>query len=299
MGHGHHHHGRTGIQESTRRLKWTLVLVVLYMVAEVIGGLVAGSLALLADAGHMLSDAGSLALALFAMWIARRPATPQKTYGYYRTEILAALAQGVALVLVAVFIFVEAWERFQDPPAVLGPLMMAVAAGGLAVNLTGLYLLHSGRKESLNLEGAWLHVMADTAGSVGAILAGIVIWTTGWTLADPLASVLIATLVLASSWRLLEESVSVLMEGAPADLDVDAIRDLIRGMPGVLGVHDLHVWTITTGMVSLSVHVERSTEASAGSVLHDIQRALHDRFDIHHSTIQLEPAGFEEEERSW
>ncbi len=297
----HDHGGNTGadLARSTGRLKWTLGLVVAYMAAEVVGGLLTNSLALLADAGHMLSDAGSLGLSLFAMWVARRPPDPKRTFGYYRTEILAALVNGVTLVAVALYVFVEAWHRFQDPPEVMGPLMMGVAVGGLVVNGIGLALLHGGRKESLNMEGAWLHVMADAAGSVGAIAAGLVIWTTGWNLADPLASILIGLLVLGSSWRLLRESVAVLMEGTPEHLDVDEIREAIRGVEGVAGVHDLHVWSITSGMVSLSAHVERSGERTAGRILADVQATLRDRFRIGHCTLQLEPPDFHEESPDW
>lgn len=297
----HDHPGNTGadLDRSTGRLKWTLVLVVAYMSAEVVGGLLADSLALLADAGHMLSDAGSLALALFAIRVARRPSTSERTFGHYRTEILAALANGVALVVVSLYIFWEAWRRFHDPPEVAGGLMMGVAVGGLLVNVAGLFLLHRGRKESLNMEGAWLHVLADAAGSVGAITAGAVIWWTGWNLADPVASVLIGALVLASSWRLLRESVSVLMEGAPAHLDVDDIRDAMAAVEGVTGVHDLHVWTITSGMVSLSAHVERGDGRPAARVLADIQAVLRRRFDIRHCTVQVEPPGFDEDDAGW
>jgi len=231
--------------------------------------------------------------------VARRPPTPERTFGYYRTEILAALLHGVTLVAVALYIFYEAWHRFQDPPEVLGPLMMGVAVGGLVVNGIGLWLLHEGRDESLNMEGAWLHVLADTLGSVGAIVAGLVIWLTGWNLADPVASVLIGALVLGSSWRLLRQSVAVLLEGAPEHLDVDEIREALRGVDGVAGVHDLHVWSITSGMVSLSAHVEREERRAPGSLLSDLRKMLRERFDVGHSTLQIEPAEFEEERTEW
>lgn len=294
--HGHQNDHPGHREHDARRLKWTLALVLAYMAAEVAGGLVSGSLALLADAGHMLSDAGSLALALFALWIAERPPTREKTYGYYRMEILAALANGVTLVLVALYIFYEAWHRFQDPPDVTGAIMMGVATGGLLVNLAGLALLHSSRDRSLNLRGAWLHVLADAAGSVGAIVAGVLVWWQGWNWADPAVSVLIGLLVLASSWSLLKESVAVLMEAAPAGIDVDRVRDEMVGIDGVVGVHDLHVWSITSGLVSLSAHVAVDDTRPAAAVLGEVRHALQDRFGIGHTTIQLEPEGFVEPE---
>lgn len=306
MGHSHHHgHGHShdhshdhshGTRERNRkRLAWTLGLVVLYMVAEVIGGILTNSLALLADAGHMLSDAASLALALFAMWIAQRPPTSERTYGYYRAEILAALFNGATLVAISVFIIYEAYQRFTDPPEVLGPLMMAVAAGGLVINLIGLWLLHAGRSESLNVRGAWLHVLGDTLGSVGAIGAGALIWAFGWTWADPLASVIIAVLILFSAWNLLRESVAVLMEGAPGHIDVDEVRNAIRGVDGVLAVHDLHVWTISSGLVALSAHVDVDCLDGYSERLGHLRHMLHEEFGIGHTTIQIEPAEYEHE----
>lgn len=276
---------------SQRRLVVVLVLVLVYMGAEVVGGLLTGSLALLADAGHMLSDAGSLGLALFALWFARQPSPPERTYGYYRSEILAALAHGGTLVAVSLWIFYEAWQRFQDPPAVEGGLMMAVAAGGLLVNLTGLWILRGGRRGSLNVRGAWLHVLADTLGSLQALAAGGLILLFGWSLADPIASVLIGLLVLSSAWKLTREAVAVLMEGAPGHIDVDEVRDAIRETPGVEAVHDLHVWTITSGFVALSCHVVASGR-SRGEVLRDVERTLDERFGIGHTTIQVELPGY-------
>ncbi len=272
---------------SVRRLGWTLGLVVVYMGAEVVGGVLSNSLALLADAGHMLSDAASLALALAAMWIARRPRTAEHTYGYHRAEILAALANGAALVAIATFIVVEAWQRFQSPPEVRGGLMVVVASGGLVVNLAGLWLLHGGREDSLNVRGAWLHVLTDTLGSVQAIVAGALIWALGWRWLDPVASVLIALLVVWSAWSLLRDSVNVLLEAAPAGLDTREIEATLLGLVGVAELHDLHVWTITSGFISLSVHVVPTPDAPA-NLLWRIREVLHDRFDIEHSTVQIE-----------
>ena len=290
--HSGHAHGGRGA--SRKRLAITLGLVSLYLVAEVVGGLLTNSLALLADAGHMLSDAAALALSLFAMWIAERPPTPRRSYGYYRTEILAALLNGATLVAISIFIFAEAWERFRDPPQVQGALMMGIAAGGLAVNLVGLWILNAGRSESLNVRGAWLHVLTDALGSVGAILGGLLIWAFGWAWADPAVSVLIGLLVIFSSWNLLKETVAVLMESAPAGLDVDQVRDAIVGLPGVTGIHDLHVWSITSGMVALSAHVRVADGHPVNAVLTAVRGRLQDGFGIDHTTIQVEHEGFEE-----
>jgi cobalt-zinc-cadmium efflux system protein len=297
MGAGHSHghaHGGTAGAQNKKRLAITLGLVTVYMVAEVVGGLLTNSLALLADAGHMLSDAGALALSLFAIRIAQKPPTPQHTYGYYRTEILAALANGATLVAISIYIFIEAFQRFGEPPHVQGALMMGIAVGGLAINLAGLWILNAGKGESLNVRGAWLHVLTDALGSVGAIAAGALIWAFGWAWADPAASVLIGVLVLYSSWALLKETVAVLMEGTPGHIDVDEVRETIRAVPGVCSVHDLHVWTITSGMVSLSAHVCVEEGQLGQPILRKIRATLHDRFGIDHMTIQLEHEGFEE-----
>ena len=291
--HGHAHSHARASAANSRRLAVVVVLVLTYMVAEVVGGLLTNSLALLADAGHMLSDAGALALSLFALWIARRPPTPTHTYGFYRTEILAALANGATLLAISVYIFAEAARRIGEPQEVAGGWMMVVAAGGLAVNLLSLWMLHAGREENLNVRGAWLHVLADTLGSVGTLAAGLLIIGFGWWWADPVASVAIALLVLYSSWALLRETVAVLMEGAPGDIDVDDVRNALHAVPGVASAHDLHVWTITSGMVALSAHVVAAEEERRGGVLLDrIRRMLHDRFGIDHITIQVEPEDF-------
>lgn len=292
MGAGHHHDhslAAGGGEAARRRLTLTLVLVSAYMVAEVVGGVMANSLALLADAGHMLSDAAALALALFAIWFARRPATPRHTYGYFRAEILAALVNAGSLVAIAIFIFVEAFGRFRTPHPVEGDILMGVSAGGLVVNLVSMWLLHGGREQSLNVRGAWMHVVSDALGSVQAIAAGALILAFGWWWADPLASVLIGVLIVYSSWSLMRESVAVLMEGAPPNLDVDDVRNRLLQVPGVQAVGDLHVWTITSGLVALSAHVV--AERPSFDVLHDLRHELQDRFGIHHTTIQFDPPG--------
>jgi cobalt-zinc-cadmium efflux system protein len=292
--HDHHAHARTRAGANQRRLLIALTLAATYMLAEVVGGLLTGSLALLADAGHMLSDVVALAMSVAAIRIAQRPATPERTYGYYRTEILAALLHGVLLVCVSVGIFFEAYERIGRPTEVLGGPMLAVAAGGLAINLIGLTILNAGKRDSLNVRGAWLHVVSDALGSVGAITAGALIWAFGWTWADPVASIAIGLLIIHSSWALVREAVAVLMEGAPAHIDVEEIQRSLAELSGAQAVHDLHVWTIASGMVSLTGHVVAKDGHSQGDLLQEVCDLLYRRFQIAHATIQIEPAEFQE-----
>jgi cobalt-zinc-cadmium efflux system protein len=270
-----------------------LLLLCGYLVAEVVGGLMAGSLALLADAGHMFSDVAALGLSLFALWMAERPPTPQRTYGYYRTEILAALANGAALLAVSIVIILEAARRFRQPPEVQGGVMLAIALGGLLVNLAGLRFLGAHRGESLNIRGAWLHVLTDALGNLGTIVAGGLIWGLGWNLADPLTSILIAVLVIYSAWQLVAESVSVLMENAPLGVDVDQVRDRMSQSPGVRSVHDLHVWAITSGLNALSAHVVIEDGRGHAELLTEMRQVLHERFRIDHITIQIEPGDYD------
>jgi cobalt-zinc-cadmium efflux system protein len=264
------------------------------MVAEAVGGWLTHSLALLADAGHMLSDAAALGLSVFAMSMARRPRTSKRTYGYHRLEILAALANGAALVAISILVLIEAVHRFGQPIAVDAPGMMGIAVGGLLVNLAALAILHAGRDENLNMRGAWLHVATDALGSVQAIAAGALIWGFGWQWADPVASVLISLLVVYSAWSLLKEATGVLMEGAPAHIDVDEVHGALAELPGVIEVHDLHVWTITSGMESISAHVVVEDRRFDCAVLGEIRSTLHERFGIHHITVQMETAAFVE-----
>lgn len=295
-GHGHHHHGHgTAGARNRRRLAVTLGLAAAYLVAEAVGGWLANSLALLADAGHMLSDVAALGLSLFAIWIAQRPATPQRTYGYYRTEILAALANGATLIAISLLIFVEAFHRLSAPQPVAGGLVMGIAVGGLLVNVAGLLMLHGGRDESLNVRGAWLHLLTDALGSVGAILGGAAVWAFGWYWADPLVSVLIGLLVIWSAWHLVRESVGVLLEGTPPHIDVAEVRAAMAEVDGVEEVHDLHVWTITSGMEAMSGHVVVGGDVavcSSSQVLADLHGLLHERFGLHHMTIQMETPEF-------
>jgi cobalt-zinc-cadmium efflux system protein len=292
--HAHGHDRASARQHDQRRLTATLALSAVYLLAEVAGGVLTGSLALLADAGHMLADVGALALSLFAFWLAERPTSAARTFGWRRFEILAALANGVALALVAVGVLVEAVSRLHTPHVVNGLGAFGVATGGLLVNALGMFLLRHSRTRSLNLRGAWLHLVGDALGSVAAMAAGLAIWAFGWSAADPLASAAIALLVLRSAWALLRETVDVLLEAAPSHLDVDDLRRALEAEAGVASVHDLHVWTITSGMVSLSCHVHCAPDADGHALLVRLQELLCRRFAIHHATLQIEPAGFEE-----
>ncbi len=289
----------TSATNNQRRLLIALALAATYMVAEFIGGLLTGSLALLADAAHMLSDVFALAMSAAAIQIARLPPTPQRTYGYKRTEILAALGHGILLVCISVYIFVEAYGRAFAPIEIRGAPMLAIAVGGLAINIASLLILRAGKSENLNVRGAWLHVMSDALGSVGAITAAILIWTLGWTWADSLASVVIGLMVIYSSVSLLREVLSVLMEGAPAHIDVEEVRRAIAERRAVLGVHDLHIWTVGSGMISLSGHVVAREGCENGSLLREIGDLLVARFGIAHATIQIEPENFQESDSAY
>lgn len=278
---------RSAAAQSQQRLTLVLALTTAYLVAEVIGGLLTGSLALLADAGHMLADALGLAMALGAIRFAQRPATPAKTYGFYRAEVLAALANSVLLLAIAAGIFFEAWRRLQEPPEVQSLPMLLVALGGLAVNLVGVWLLHAQARGSLNVQGAFLEVLADLLGSLGVLAAAATIALTGWHPVDPLVSALIGLLILPRTWRLLRSALDVLLEATPAHLNLDEIEAALRQVPGVASVHDLHIWTITSGFVALSAHVLARGRPS-GDVLHDLRDLLRGRFGIEHVTLQVE-----------
>ncbi len=280
-----HDHGRAG---DRRVLAAALALVVSFAAVELAGGLFADSLALLADAGHMVGDAGSLGLALFAAWIAARPATAERTYGFRRAEILAALGNGVALVAIAIWVFVEAADRFRNPPEPLGGWMLAVGAAGLAVNAAVAALIMRGGSGSLNVRAALRHVVADLLGSVGVVAAAVILLVTGWAYADPVASVAIGVLVLASSWQVLRESVGILLEASP--VDTDEVGGAMVALPGVVEVHDLHVWTITSGFPALSAHVLVDRGADCHALRLELERMLHDRFRLDHTTLQVEHA---------
>jgi len=270
------------------RMKVVLAVTALFMVAEVVGGIVADSLALLADAGHMLTDVGALALSLLAMRLAQRPPSPEKTYGYVRLEILAALVNGATLLLIAGLICWEAYGRFLEPRNVDGPVMLTVAGIGLLVNVAGAFLLHRHAHGNLNVRGAYLHVLGDLLGSVGTIAAGVVILLTGWSVADPLISVFIAALILVSAWRLVREATDVLLEAAPAHVDVEEVHEDLESVPGLRDVHDLHVWTLTSGFVALSAHGVIDEPREQARILEEIRERMR-AHGIEHVTVQLEP----------
>lgn len=288
-----HDHASSGAQHRGR-LKIVFGLTALYMLAEFIGAFVTNSLALLADAAHMLTDVGGLGLALFAIWFAARPATPAKSYGYYRAEILAALLNGAVLFAIGGYILYEAWGRFQEPPEVSSGIMIGVAAIGLVVNIIGAILLRGGAGESLNVQGAFLEVVSDLLGSIGVIAAGVIMLMTGWWYADPIFSVGIGLFIIPRTYRLMSGAIHILMEGAPVGLDVSAVEAAILADPEVRDIHDLHVWSITSGITALSAHVRVRPVLDEDQVLKRLSTVLGERFDIHHTTIQLERAPQEE-----
>lgn len=281
---------RTGV---CRRLGLVLAFTATFMVVEAVGGWLTGSLALLADAGHMLSDVGALSLAFLASWYAGRPPTARRTFGYYRAEVLAALVNGTALLGLAGWIVWEAADRLQTPREVLAGPMLAVAVAGLAVNLGGALLLSGHHRESLNVRGAFFHVLGDLLGSLGAIGAGLVILLTGWTPADALVSLLIAGILVAGAVRLVWDAVDILLESTPTGLDPDAVCRRLQAVPGVRAVHDLHIWTLTSGVLAMSGHiiVEEGEQdlRSYTPLLETLQEILSREFGIAHTTLQLEP----------
>lgn len=301
MGAGHDHGAAIAGSAAGRhrgRLVWALVLTLTYMTAEVIGGLATGSLALLADAAHMLTDAGGLGLALFAIRFAERPATPQKTYGYLRTEILAALANAVVLLVLTIYILYEAYRRFVDPPEVIGGPMLAVAAVGLVVNLISMRLLAGGSSESLNVKGAYFEVLSDMLGSLGVIAAALIVMFTGWRLADPIVGAGIGLFIVPRTWGLLKQATHILLEGTPPEVDVGLLEQRLREIPGVTGVHDLHVWTITSGLDAMSGHLAVRDMGQSAQILRQARQAMADGFKIDHVTIQIEDEALRAEEKT-
>jgi len=287
-GHSHTHSlGAHSHGASTRALSWALGLTLFILIAEGVGGWVSNSLALLADAGHVLTDAGALGLSLFVAWLARQPGSPAKTYGYLRWEILAALINGATLLLISVWIVIEAVLRFKNPEPVQGGVMLVVALIGFGVNGIAVWLLHGVRDGSLNVRGAYLHVLGDMLASGGTVVAAVVIRMTGWLGADPAASLVTTVLIMSGAWRLVKESVNVLLEAAPAHIALDAVRTRLEGLAGVESIHDLHVWTVTSGMVAMSAHAivrESSDHQSVLNEAHDLLQTM----GIQHVTIQLE-----------
>lgn len=270
-----------------------MLLTGLFMAVEVAGGLVSGSLALIADAGHMLTDCAALALAWGAFRMARRPNDPKRSYGYHRMQVLAAFINAVALIGIVGWIAVEAGQRFFEPVSVEGQLMLAVATGGLLVNVIAFAILHGGARENLNIQGAALHVIGDLLGSVAAIVAAIVILTTGWTPIDPLLSLLVAALVLRSAWVLLRKAAHILLEGAPDWLDVEALKqEVTAAVPAVLDVHHVHAWMLTSERPLLTLHAAVADGADISATLQAIQRVLSERYNVEHVTVQIEPADY-------
>jgi len=271
-------------------------MTAVFTVAEVVGGLLTGSLALLADAGHMISDNLSLGLALFAVWLAGQPETPEKSFGYKRAEILAALANGVTLVAISIWIFIEAYSRLREPPEILGGPMLAIAALGLLVNAAGAIVLSRSGSENLNTQGAMRHVVADALGSIGVIIAALVIILTGWRYADPLVSVVIGALILASSWSLLRDSTNILLEATPRDMNAEAVGRRMAGAAGVAEVHDLHIWTITSGFPALSAHVLVGQNEDCHARRRELEDLLAREYGISHTTLQVDHVGDHEGE---
>ena len=284
--------GHTPAGKNKRRLAIVLALTTSYLVAEVVGGLLTRSLALLADAGHMLTDVAGLGLALMAIKFAERPATLERTYGFYRVEILAALTNAVVLIGISFYILYEAYQRFRNPPEVQSGAMLAVAAVGLVVNIVGIYLLRSASKESLNMKGAYFEVMSDMLTSIGVIVAALIMLTTGWYYADPLISAGIGLFILPRTWLLLRDAVGVLLEGTPKEINLASLREAIGNVSGVEDVHDLHVWSLTSGVNAMSAHAVISHHRLHDEVLEAIQKKVTSEFKIAHATVQVECQGY-------
>lgn len=295
MGHHHghphgHSHGHSHNHTGNKKALFSAFLIIsVFMIVEVIGGFLTNSLALLSDAGHMLSDAVALGLSFFAIKLGERKATQSKTFGYQRFEIIAAALNGITLIGISLYIFVEAYSRFTDPPEVQSMGMLTISVIGLLVNIIAAWILMKGDKdENLNVRSAFLHVIGDMLGSVGAIIAALLIYFFGWGIADPIASVIVAILVLISGWRVTKDSFHVLMEGAPIQIDMEKVKKSLLNIPNVKEVHDLHIWSITSGVPMLSCHISFEGEGKHDTILHQAQSILHDDFGIDHSTIQVE-----------
>ncbi|WP_374056294.1 cation diffusion facilitator family transporter [Rossellomorea sp. FM04394] len=284
MGHDHSH----GHKQNKKALLISFLFIFTFMIVEVIGGIITNSLALLSDAGHMLSDAAALGLSLAAFYIGEKASDKGKTYGYKRFEILAAFINGITLILVSLYIFWEAYHRFIDTPMV-SPGMMVIAVIGLVVNIIVAWILMRGDTEhNLNVRSAFLHVLGDLLGSVGAIAAGLLIYFFNWNLADPIASVMVAILIVVSGWRVTKDSIHILMEGSPKGIDTQDVMNSLAAIPGVIEVHDLHVWCITSEFTALSCHVVVENEVNRDTMLLRLSAFLEEVYGIHHSTIQVE-----------
>jgi cobalt-zinc-cadmium efflux system protein len=293
MGHSHDHNHAHGHSHNANKkaLFISFLLISIYMIVEVIGGILTNSLALISDAGHMLSDAAALGLSLVAFKIGEREANAEKTYGYRRFEILAAFINGIALIAVSLYIFLEAYHRFLTPPEV-STNMMIIASIGLLVNIVVAWILLKGdTSENLNIRSAFLHVLGDILGSVGAIIAGILIWLFNWNIADPIASVIVALLVLISGWRVTKDSVHVLMEGKPGHINSEEVKEAMQAFPEIVAIHDLHIWAITSDFPSLSCHLVVKMNSDRDDLLHRLSHLLEEKFSIKHTTIQMEGEG--------
>ena len=287
---GRHHY--------TKILWWVFSINLAYLLIEAIGGILTGSMALLSDAGHMFTDVGAIGLALFAGMLAQKPRDPRRTYGYLRAEILGALINGILLILLCGYILTEAYQRLSHPRHLSGGPILIIAAIGLIVNLASALFLHRGRSANLNLEGAYLHMVYDALGSIGAMTAGIVILLTGWTPVDTIASILIAVLILKGAWRLLMKAVDILMEGTPPEIDYHEVQEMLKAREHIVDMHDLHIWTISSGVLALSAHIQLSDECIQSGhwphCLKDTQDFLKEQWGIEHTTLQTEPAFFKE-----
>lgn len=282
-------HSQSAGGKHNKALKTVFAIAAVFLIVEVIAGLASNSLALLSDAGHMLTDVGGQALALFAIWMASKPRNVTKTYGYYRIEIFSALINALVLLGISVFILVEAYQRFKNPPEVAGIPVMIVAVVGLVINLVSMKLLHAGSKESINIKGAFMEVLSDMLSSIAVIIAGVIIYLTGWLYIDPIMSVFIGLFILPRTFHLMKESIDILLEGVPKDIDYKAVEKVIDDHPEVLSVHDLHIWTITSGIYALSAHVTMRPEANVAElsmVLGTVKETLAQKFNITHTTLE-------------
>jgi cobalt-zinc-cadmium efflux system protein len=291
MGEGHGHQ-ISAAGRNKKNLAIVFGLTSFYLIVEVIGGFWTGSLALLADAGHMLTDVAGVGLALLAIWFAEKPATPERTYGYYRFEILAALTNAIVLIWISLYILYEAYQRFKNPPEVESAAMLGVAGVGLLINLVGIYILRAGSTESLNMKGAYFEVLSDMLTSIGVIIAGVIMLTTGWYYADPLISAGIGLFILPRTWSLLKDAVGVLLEGTPSDVNIASLRQSLSKTEGVAEIHDLHVWSLTSGVNALSVHAVLANGAEHDDVLARVHETCTTEFKIKHVTAQTEREGF-------
>lgn len=296
--HTTHSHGISSRSGDKKGLTIALITTAVIMIVEFLGGLITNSLALISDSGHMLSDVSSLAFSLIAMWFASKPPSPQKTYGFYRFEILAALLNGLTLFVIAGIIIWEAYQRLFDPPTVISGTMIAIAVIGLAANLFSAWMLirKGDISGNVNVRSAYLHILGDALGSVGAILAGLLMSAFAWYIADPIISVIVALLILKSAWGIIDESIHILMEGTPPTIKVDEVKQALLAIPGVQNIHDLHIWTVTSGLDSLSCHLLIDSEQNSQDILRQAILTIEKHFNIRHTTIQIETSDWQHPE---